>query len=703
MLPDDPTFTIVAETEEHENVAMVKTGDIIGKPFFEAFPDTSAEYKKTGISVIAKSFKRVVRTKKPDTMPIIRYDIKDEQGKFVTRYWQATHYPVFDQAGSLSLILQDTRDVTEEINAESSLERAQKQLDQALSSGLVGTWLWDINNDRVIGDKYMAAMFGVPAEDASNGLPLEAFTGVIHKDDRERVQESIRVALKRKEVFEAEYRIAMPDGSTRWVMARGRVEKDKKTGTPHFPGVLLDITDRKIIETNLSYLARAGEVLSASLDYKQTLKSIANLAVPTIADWCTVDIFDEGENLQQVALAHKDPAKVKWAIQLRKQQGPQDLDAPTGLAKVLRTGEPEFYPFIPEELLVQSAKSEEELRIMREIGFTAVIIAPLVVNGKTIGGLTLISAEQKRPYTQQDLDMAMELARRASLAITNAGLYADVQKELAARKKLENDLRIANEELERRVEIRTAQLEETNLSLQRSNQELQDFAYVASHDLQEPLRKIQAFGNLLEEEHADKLGDGRDYLERMRNAAARMSALIEDILSFSRVTTKARGFTSVDLNVIVGEVVSDLETRIQETNATIQINKLPTIHADAMQMRQLFQNLIANALKFHKPNEAPIVKIKAATKNSQSSPKQYCTISIEDNGVGFDDKYLNRIFAVFQRLHSRDSYEGTGIGLAVCRKIVERHGGSITAKGNPGVGATFIVSLPIHHKKGESL
>jgi light-regulated signal transduction histidine kinase (bacteriophytochrome) len=239
--------------------------------------------------------------------------------------------------------------------------------------------------------------------------------------------------------------------------------------------------------------------------------------------------------------------------------------------------------------------------------------------------------------------------------------------------------------------------------LNRSNQELQDFAYVASHDLQEPLRKIQAFGNLLEEEYGDKLGDGKDYLRRMRSAAARMSALIEDILSFSRVTTKGRSFTPVDLNKVAVEVLEDLETRIEDTGATIHIEKLPTIDADAMQVRQLLQNLIANALKFHKPDVAPVVKISSLTEISQRDRRKLCTITIQDNGVGFDEKYLDRIFAVFQRLHSRDSYEGTGIGLAVCRKIVERHGGTISATSKPGHGAAFIVSLPVHHKKGETL
>jgi light-regulated signal transduction histidine kinase (bacteriophytochrome) len=305
--------------------------------------------------------------------------------------------------------------------------------------------------------------------------------------------------------------------------------------------------------------------------------------------------------------------------------------------------------------------------------------------------------EQGRHYTQADFEMAEELASRASLGMTNAYLYENAQQEIEKRRELEDKLRQANERLESRVKERTAQLEATNANLEKSNRELQDFAYVASHDLQEPLRKIQAFGNLLESEYAHSLGDGRDYLMRMRAAAVRMSTLIEDLLQFSRVTTKAREFTKVNLGTIAREVLGDLETRIQDTNGVVTIGDMATIQADPLQMRQLLQNLIGNALKFHKANEAPAVKVSTTVKGTDRQAT--CIIRVQDNGVGFDEKYLDRIFSVFQRLHTRDQYEGTGIGLAVCRKIVERHGGTITAQSTPGKGSTFIVTLPVRHAK----
>ncbi len=252
------------------------------------------------------------------------------------------------------------------------------------------------------------------------------------------------------------------------------------------------------------------------------------------------------------------------------------------------------------------------------------------------------------------------------------------------------------------------EIEKSNERLRQSNRELQDFAYVASHDLQEPLRKVQAFGDRLERKCAEALSDeGRDYIHRMRNAAGRMQNLINDLLTFSRVSSKVQPFQPVDLKKIAGEVASDLEIRIEQTGGRVEIGDLPEIDADPLQMRQLFQNLIGNALKFHREDEKPLIKIYSKEykltggsfvvegEHVHTGGGNSCEIVIEDNGIGFDEKYLDRIFTVFQRLHGRTEYEGSGIGLAVCRKIVERHGGLITASSQPGRGSQFFVTLPV--------
>ena len=278
-------------------------------------------------------------------------------------------------------------------------------------------------------------------------------------------------------------------------------------------------------------------------------------------------------------------------------------------------------------------------------------------------------------------------------------VYILIRRDVAERRLAAERLQAANDLLEVRVRERTLELADANTELERSNRELQDFAFVASHDLQEPLRKIQAFGDRLRSKHGGGLNaEAQDYLDRMQNAARRMHTLINDLLTFSRVTTKAQPFVKTDLGAIARDVLGDLEERVRQTGGRVDVGELPTVEADPLQMRQLFQNLIGNALKFHKPGVQPIIKVNSkpgsAGGNGSNADRQ-CQIIVEDNGIGFDEKYLDRIFTPFQRLHGRGEYEGTGIGLAVCRKIVERHGGTLTASSRPREGSVFIITLPV--------
>ena len=246
-------------------------------------------------------------------------------------------------------------------------------------------------------------------------------------------------------------------------------------------------------------------------------------------------------------------------------------------------------------------------------------------------------------------------------------------------------------------------LRQLTTRLAQSNRELQEFAYIASHDLQEPLRKIRTFGDRLNTKYASALGtDGAGYVLRMQSAAARLQDLINDLLTFARIDAKREPFQRVDLNQIASEVVSNLEARISETGGQVTFGQLPQIEANSVQIYQLFQNLIGNALKFARDNVAPHVAISArllpAAKPNQ--PSMY-ELTVADNGIGFDEKYLDRIFTPFQRLHERGKYEGTGMGLAICRRIVEQHHGSITATSIRNQGSTFIIHLPAAQQKEE--
>lgn len=240
-------------------------------------------------------------------------------------------------------------------------------------------------------------------------------------------------------------------------------------------------------------------------------------------------------------------------------------------------------------------------------------------------------------------------------------------------------------------------LKDREAALARSNRELEAFASVASHDLQEPLRKVEAFGDRLQRKYGQELGDdGNMYIERMQSAVSRMRALIHDLLDYSRITTKAKPFGQVKLTEVLQEVVSDLEVHIEDVDGQVIFDDLPTIDADRTQMRQLFQNLVANALKFHRENERPRVEVRAqiVEKSKNVNPRR-CRIDVVDNGIGFEMKYADRIFGIFQRLHTRSEYEGTGVGLATCRKIAERHHGEISVRSLVDVGTTFSIEVPI--------
>jgi signal transduction histidine kinase len=278
--------------------------------------------------------------------------------------------------------------------------------------------------------------------------------------------------------------------------------------------------------------------------------------------------------------------------------------------------------------------------------------------------------------------------RESDIQAKNQALSA----EIAERERAQDELERLNATLEQRIAERTERLQSMTSELQRSNKALEEFAYVASHDLQEPLRKVRTFGDRLHARYGHLLdATGIDYLTRMQNGSTRMQSLIDALLTYSRVTTKAQPLAPVDLNRVLEEVVSDLEVPIESLRAVVSVSPLPTLAADSVQMHLLFQNLIGNALKFHKPDVRPEISVSV----SACAVNGCYEFVVADNGIGFEMQYADRIFQVFQRLHGRSEYEGTGVGLAICRKIVERHGGAIWAESELGAGTRFRIRLPL--------
>lgn len=346
-----------------------------------------------------------------------------------------------------------------------------------------------------------------------------------------------------------------------------------------------------------------------------------------------------------------------------------------------------------------------EWQQLDEIG--ADLFVPVMVKDELVGIFLLAKKLSEEQYSMDDILTLTTLANQTAVAIENARLYWHLENTLDA-------LRKAHDELERRVQERTADLALANQALQqevgerkraeeaiqrytkeleRSNQELQQFAYVASHDLQEPLRMVSSYLQLLERRYRDRLDqDAKEFIAFAVDGAKRMQSLINDLLAYSRVGTRGKEFRPVELDEIMLQVRNNLKIAIQEQAAEVACDPLPQVQGDDTQLLQLFQNLVGNAIKFH-GEQKPRIRIQAERYNGAWQ------FSVRDNGIGIDPQYAERIFLIFQRLHNRDEYPGTGIGLAICKRIVERHGGRIWVDSQPGEGSTFYFTLPVVNKE----
>lgn len=311
-------------------------------------------------------------------------------------------------------------------------------------------------------------------------------------------------------------------------------------------------------------------------------------------------------------------------------------------------------------------------------------VATMIVEEET---MTKTRTNQAQSSYQQTLVISFLLALLTLMTLI--ATYNLLDSELTRRQQTEKQLRAYEEELQARIRQLTT-----------SNEELERFAFIASHDLQEPLRKIQSFAGLITEKNKFAFdGESSQFMNKIVTSANRMSRMIKDLLDFSRVSSQDHTFKTVKLNEIINRVLDDMELRVKGLDADVKVDRLPALPVIPSQMEQVFGNLISNALKYQQPGQKPVVRITAERVNGAEFPglmpqKQYVKISVMDNGIGFDQKYVETIFQLFQRLHGKTAYDGTGIGLAVCRRIVVAHQGYITAHSTPGEGATFVVVLP---------
>ncbi len=521
-------------------------------------------------------------------------------------------------------------------------------------------WDWNLLTNQMWWNDGVYKLFGYSQEEV--GDYVDWWFQYIHPDNRSRIVSDIHAVINSGEQFWSnEYRFRRSDDSYAYIFERGYVVHDN-TGKPvRMIGAMMDISERKRVQQELQ-----RQNLRSKLFADVTLKIRQSLQIDEILQTSVTEV-QKLLNADRVLIfrLHSDGSGtvVKEAVV-------SGFPAIVGHKFVDTCFIKEYMPKYLQGRIsaitdIKQANIEPcHQEFLQQFGVQANLVVPILQTNKLWGLLIAHQCNSPRLWTSWETELLRQLADQIAIGLAQA-------------KMLEQETRQKQE-------------------LTRSNEELQQFAFIASHDLQEPLRKIKTFGDRLKATYGDTLTEqARDYLDRMQNAVRRMQALIEDLLALSRVTTRAQPFVSVNLTQVAQEVLSDLEVLVQQTKGSVEVGDLPTIKADPLQMRQLLQNLIGNALKFHRQQEPPIVKIYSQTIKGENG-SELCRIIVEDNGIGFDEKYLERIFNVFQRLHGRSEYEGTGIGLAICRKIAERHQGSITAKSQPRQGSSFIVTMPIN-------
>jgi len=441
---------------------------------------------------------------------------------------------------------------------------------------------------------------------------------------------------------------------------------------------------RSEAETNadkLAFLAEASTVLASSLDYHTNLMTVAKLAVNRLADWCAVDVVDEADGFHRVALVHRDPQRAEWAREFQKKFS-TNAGAPHGVAHVMRTGKAKIYTDIPDSMLIALAQDAEHFKILQELGLASAMVVPLIARGRTLGVITLASENPAHRYTDSDLHFAEELARRAALGIDNSRLYSDAQNALREVQSKTKEIQRLNSELEQRVKERTSELE-------MMVKELEAFTYSISDDMRGPLRAIDGFSRVLMEEYPDKMDvEGKRLLNIIRSNAQSLNELIDGLLSFSHLGRRPLDQTDIDMEELAKTVFNEVQDVNQERRVPVKLRALPSAFGDPAMIRQVLYNLVSNAFKFTRRKPNPTIEIGFQESGNQN------VYYVRDNGVGFDMQYSAKLFGVFQRLHSVDDFEGSGVGLALVQRIVSRHSGRVWADGKVDEGATVYFSLP---------
>ncbi len=552
-------------------------------------------------------------------------------GKMEAIYLNFIYEAFRENDGPISGIIAVAVEVTDQVNARKKIEEVEERARLAIEASRLGIWDYNPLTEELQFDEATIKMF---EHDSRQPVNLEAFWTKMHPDDRETALQKMQRAIDPTipDNYYAEYRLQLANGNTRWIQATGQAFFDENQVPVRFSGTVQDITDRKTAEEELRLTNEKFHLLAESM--------------PQFV-W-TGDVSGHLGYFNQAVYDYSGltPAQIEQVGWL--------------------------------QIVHPDDREENVKRWLHSI---------------QTGADFIFEHRFRRHDGQYTWQLSRAVAQRDALG--NIKLWVGTSTDIHQQK-------IFTQELESQVLKRTAELEKSNASLSKLNKELADFTYIASHDLQEPLRKIQTFSDrIIKREFSALSPSGQDDFQRLQRTAERMQTLLDDLLSYSKTSTTERIFENQSLEAILEEVKDEFKEVMQDKAAVIESSGLGFASIIPFQFRQVFNNLIGNALKFSRPGVAPHISVTAQVEagltlhnEKLDRKKNYWHITLRDNGIGFEPKFNERIFLIFQKLHGRSEYKGTGVGLAIVKKIIENHHGEITASGEPGSGARFDIYIP---------
>jgi len=679
--------------------------DLLSRAFYEFTHPDDLEVNRTGVHELLNGTRPLLRMQKR----YVRKDgrviwgdmsatvVRGSDGRplhMVTHIQDITEHKLIEEElrGSRTAalnLMEDALDAhrdAEQANAD--LRKSQAQLALAATGTRIGMFDRDLVTGETLATAQHTRLIGLSAAAAaataaatttlSQRYQYDDWVKRVHPEDLTRVEAEMTRCMKREAPFESEYRVVWADGSVHWLAVRGIFQYDEQGQARRVIGIAMDVTDRRRQEEDLHRLNRT--LLALGMSGQAMLRATDETTY--LQDVCRIIVEDCGHPMVWIGYAEQDAAKsVRPMASAGFQEGYLETlrltwadtergRGPTGTC--LRTGrvcecrnmltDPAFLPW-----------RDEAIRR----GYASSIALPLMAEGTAFGALTIYFKEPdscSRDEVRLLTDLSVDLAQ---------GIGA---------------LRLRQERARAEKALR-----ETADDLARSNKDLEQFAYVTSHDLKEPLRMVTSFTSLLKERYRGRLDATADeYLGFVSEGALRMQALIDDLLSYARVGRDTTT-TAVDTALAVDIALRNLHTAIAESGARITRDALPTVQANLLELTQVFQNLIGNAVKFRKPGVTPEIHIAAKPPMTHdpmpndaalAALDTFWLFSVRDNGIGIAPHYHDRLFSIFQRLHTREEYDGTGVGLAICKKIVEQYGGRIWIESEEGKGSTFCFTLP---------